>query len=61
MFRLYVCSVHQAGYKTLNRESIKEPYKTTVGTMFAATESEDICVHNLPALFAHTFEVFRLY
>jgi hypothetical protein len=29
------------------------------GDMFAPTESEDI--HKLPSLFAHTFEVFRLY
>lgn len=43
----------------MNRESIKIQYITTVGTMFAATESEDI--HKLPALFANTLEVFRLY
>jgi hypothetical protein len=59
MFRLYIFSIHQVGYKPLNRESVKIQYSTTVETIFAATESEDI--HKLVALFAHAFEVFRLY
>jgi len=58
MIRLYTRSVHQAGYETLNRECIKIRYNKTVGTMFAATESED--THKLPAVFARTSEVFRL-
>jgi len=50
MYRLYKCSHHQAGYKTLNKNTIKIQYRGAEKSLVRpgrkqATATEDFDVH----------------